>query len=71
MTLQSAALREELHTELERMLNDIIKFKIHIQQSLEMYEDFVAQEVERECAEQEAADAAAGQDADDFDDMEQ
>lgn len=53
------------------MLNDIIKFKIHIQQSLETYEDFVAQEVERECAEQEAADAAAGEDADDFDDMEQ
>lgn len=37
------------------MLNDIIKFKIHIQSSLEGYEDFVAQEVERECEEQEAA----------------
>lgn len=38
------------------MLNDIIKFKIHIQGSLEAYEEFVASEVERECAEQEAAD---------------
>ena len=37
------------------MLNDIIKFKIHIQGSLEAYEEFVAVEVERECAEQEAA----------------
>lgn len=55
LTLRSSALREELHTELERMLNDIIKFKIHIQGSLEAYEDFVAQEVERECEEQEAA----------------
>lgn len=55
LTLRSSALREELHTELERMLNDIIKFKIHIQTSLEGYEDFVAQEVERECEEQEAA----------------
>lgn len=71
LTLQSTALREELHTELERMLNDIIKFKIHIQQSLETHEDFVAQEVERECAEQEAADAAGGGLVDDFDDMEQ
>jgi kinetochore protein NDC80 len=51
--------REELHTELERMLNDIIKFKIHVQGSLEAYEDFVAQEVERECQEQEVAEAAA------------
>ena len=37
------------------MLNDIIKFKIHIQGSLEAYEEFVAQEVEHECDEQEAA----------------
>jgi kinetochore protein NDC80 len=59
LTLRSAAVREELHTELERMLNDIIKFKIHVQGSLEAYEDFVAQEVERECQEQEMAESAA------------
>ncbi|KAK3712946.1 kinetochore-associated Ndc80 complex subunit ndc80 [Vermiconidia calcicola] len=53
LTLRSSSLREELHTELERMLNDVIKFKIHIQGSLEAYEEFVAQEVERECEEQE------------------
>jgi kinetochore protein NDC80 len=41
------------------MLNDIIKFKIHVQGSLEAYEDFVAQEVERECQEQEVAEGAA------------
>nr|XP_023900360.1 probable kinetochore protein ndc80 [Quercus suber] len=57
LTLRSSALREELHTELERMLNDIIKFKIHIQGSLEAYEEFVAQEVERECDEQEAGES--------------
>ncbi|KAK5132191.1 hypothetical protein LTR08_009314 [Meristemomyces frigidus] len=45
---RSATLREELHTELERMLNEIIRFKIHVQGSLEGYEEFVAQEVERE-----------------------
>lgn len=39
------------------MLNDIIKFKIHVQQSLEAYEEFVAQEVEQECEEQERGDS--------------
>ena len=59
LTNRSNDLREQLHTELERMITDIIKFKIHIQQSLENYEDFVAQEVEREVEEQEAASAVA------------
>ncbi|KAF2154062.1 hypothetical protein K461DRAFT_267129 [Myriangium duriaei CBS 260.36] len=58
LTLKSAALREELHTELEKIMNDVIKFKVHIQTSLENYEEFVAQEVEAECEEQEAAEAA-------------
>ncbi|KAK4570359.1 kinetochore-associated Ndc80 complex subunit ndc80 [Recurvomyces mirabilis] len=48
LTIRSAAIREELHTELERMLNEIIRFKIHVQGSLEGFEEFVAQEVERE-----------------------
>ncbi|KAJ9649682.1 kinetochore-associated Ndc80 complex subunit ndc80 [Coniosporium tulheliwenetii] len=53
LTLRAASLREELHTEIERMLNDVIKFKVHIQKSLEDYEQFVAEEVEKECEEQE------------------
>lgn len=57
MTLAVSSLREELHTELEKMLNDVIKFKVHVQTSLEGYEDFVAQEVDRECEEQEVAEA--------------
>lgn len=48
LTLRANALREELHTEIERMLNDIIKFKVHIQKSLEDYEGFVVEEVEGE-----------------------
>lgn len=52
LVVKSAALREELHTELERMLNEIIKFKIHVQGSLESYEEFVAEEVEREAEEE-------------------
>lgn len=30
------------------MLNDIIKFKVHVQKSLEDYEGFVVEEVEEE-----------------------
>ena len=48
LTLRANSLREELHTEIERMLNDIIKFKVHVQKSLEDYENFVVEEVETE-----------------------
>lgn len=48
LTLRANALREELHTSVESMLNDVIKFKVHIQKSLEDYESFVADEVEQE-----------------------
>jgi kinetochore protein NDC80 len=41
-------LREELHTEIERMLNDVIKFKLHIQKNLEDYENFIHGEMEQE-----------------------
>ncbi|KAF2803699.1 HEC/Ndc80p family protein-like protein [Mytilinidion resinicola] len=47
LTLRAASLREELHTEIERMLNDIIKFKVHIQTHLEGYETFVSDEAEK------------------------
>ncbi|KAF2745179.1 hypothetical protein M011DRAFT_407247 [Sporormia fimetaria CBS 119925] len=46
LTLRANALREELHTEIERMLDDIVRFKLHVQRSLEEYEQFVADEVE-------------------------
>lgn len=52
LTVRAAALREELHTEIERMLNDVIKFKLHIQKNLEEYEDFIAEEVDRDLDEQ-------------------
>lgn len=48
MKARADSLREELHTEIERILNDVIKFKVHIQKSLEDYEGFVAEEVEKE-----------------------
>ena len=49
------------------MLNDVIKFKIHVQGSLEAYEEFVAQEVEREFEEQGGA-VALGQETEQRDD---
>ncbi|KAF2204827.1 hypothetical protein GQ43DRAFT_408787 [Delitschia confertaspora ATCC 74209] len=53
LTLRANALREELHTEIERMLDDIVRFKVHIQRSLEEYEHFIADEVEKSCEEQD------------------
>lgn len=54
LTLRSNALREELHTETMRMLNDVIKFKMHVQKNLEEYESFVADELEQELGSGEA-----------------
>ena len=48
LTLRANALREELHTNVETMLNDVIRFKVHIQKGLEDYESFVVDEVEQE-----------------------
>ncbi len=57
LTLRADALREQLHTEIEKMLNDIIKFKVHVQKSLEDYEGFVVEEVEQELAGEGGVDA--------------
>lgn len=48
LTLRANALREELHTNVETMLNDVIRFKVHVQKGLEDYESFVVEEVEQE-----------------------
>jgi kinetochore protein NDC80 len=48
LVLRANALREELHTEIDRVLNDIIKFKLHIQDGLSNYEEFVTDELEKE-----------------------
>ncbi|KPM35919.1 putative kinetochore protein NDC80 [Neonectria ditissima] len=48
LVLRANALREELHTEIDRMLNDVIKFKIHVQKNLDDYEGFVTDELEKE-----------------------
>lgn len=48
LTLRANSLREELHTNVESMLNDVIRFKVHVQKGLEDYENFVVDEVEQE-----------------------
>jgi hypothetical protein len=48
LKVKAQAVREELHTEIERVLNDVIHFKIHIQKKLEDYELFVEEEVSHE-----------------------
>jgi kinetochore protein NDC80 len=53
LQLRANSLREELHTEIERMLDDIVRFKLHVQKNLEDYEQFIADEVERSCEEQD------------------
>lgn len=50
LTIRANSLREELHTEITRMLNDVIKFKMHVQKSMEDYEGFVTDELEKELA---------------------
>lgn len=53
LVLRANALREELHTGIESLLNDVIRFKVHVQKGLEDYESFVVDEVEHELGEEE------------------
>jgi kinetochore protein NDC80 len=38
------------------MLNDVIKFKMHVQKNLEDYESFVADELEKELGTEDSRD---------------
>lgn len=44
------------------MLNDVIKFKIHVQRSLDDYEGFVTEELERELGTDEGKDETRAMD---------
>lgn len=72
LTLRANALREELHTNVESMLNDVIRFKVHVQKNLEDYESFVVDEVEQELGGEDmdhpVDDGHEGHDNDDNDD---
>lgn len=44
MVHQCEQQREKLHSEVERIINDIVNFKVHIQKSLEDYEEVTGRE---------------------------
>lgn len=48
MQEQAGLVREELHGGVEKMLEEVVRFKLHIQKSLEEWERGVTEEVERE-----------------------
>jgi len=48
LTLKASALREELHSALEKIISDTVSFKLHIQKSLDDYENLVSEEIELE-----------------------
>lgn len=48
LKLRADVLREELHTETDKMIQEIIKFKLHVQNGLVGYEEVLAEEVDKE-----------------------
>ncbi|EEH37409.2 hypothetical protein PAAG_07690 [Paracoccidioides lutzii Pb01] len=55
LIVRANVLRGELHPGIETVLNDMIRFKVHIEKRLEDYESFVADEVEQELGGDNAA----------------
>lgn len=52
------------------MLDDIVRFKLHVQRSLEEYEEFIADEVQRSCEEQDSLAQEGEQEDEEMDDAE-
>jgi kinetochore protein NDC80 len=48
MREEAAKVREDLHSGIERCLEDVIRFKVHVQKGLEEFEGWVGEEVEAE-----------------------
>lgn len=59
LTLKAEALREELHTQVEKMLNDVIRFKVNVQEGIEGFDAFVVGELESELGGQDECEAEA------------
>ena len=62
LTLKAEALREELHTQVEKMLNDVIRFKVHVQENIEGLDGFVLGELETELGQEGQGDDGEGED---------
>lgn len=48
---EAGQIREQLHADVEKMLEDVVNFKVHVQKGLEEYERIVGDEAERELKE--------------------
>ena len=51
MKQEADRVREELHGGVERILEDIVRFKLHVKEGLEDFEGWVGKEVEEELLE--------------------
>ena len=51
---EAGQIREQLHADVEKMLEEVVNFKVHVQKGLEEFENTVGMEVEEELAEGEA-----------------
>ena len=51
MKTEADRVREEVHGGVERILEDVVKFKLHIKEGLEVFEGWVGEEVEGELME--------------------
>ncbi|EXJ87937.1 hypothetical protein A1O1_04864 [Capronia coronata CBS 617.96] len=73
MREEAARVREDLHSGVERCLEDVIRFKVHVQKGLEEFEGWVGEEVELELLgdEMEDMDLEDKRRADDDDDNQQ
>lgn len=60
LTLHIASLRTSLHAQIEQILQESVRFKMHVQRSLEDYEGFVVEEVEVELEEEVGDDEGRG-----------
>lgn len=61
MQEQAGQVREDLHTGVERMLEEVVRFKLHVQTSLEAWERGVMEEVELELEGEAGEDAGWGE----------
>jgi len=62
MREEASRVREELHSGIERCLEDVIRFKVHVQKGLEEFEGWVTEEVEVELLGDEFGDMGLDED---------
>lgn len=59
MREEAGKVREQLHGQVERALEEVVRFKMHVQRGLEEFEGWVAEEVEAELVGDDGLDVEA------------